>query len=85
MSRDELIQMTRADMALTVGSPEQIIEKILYQHEVLGHCRYMAQIDIGGQPFAKVAAAIELLATEVAPTVRREIRRRESEHRASKE
>jgi probable LLM family oxidoreductase len=78
MSRDELMQMTTADMALAVGSPEQIIEKILYQHEVFGHNRYMAQIDIGGQPFAKVAAAIELLASEVAPVVRREIRRRET-------
>jgi hypothetical protein len=31
----------------------------------------MAQIDIGGQPLTKVAAAIELLATEVSPAVRR--------------
>jgi probable LLM family oxidoreductase len=79
MSRDELSRMTSANMALAVGSPEQVIEKILYQHEALGHSRYMAQIDIGGQPFAKVAAAIELLATEVAPVVRREIRRREED------
>lgn len=85
MSRDELMQMTRANMALAVGSPEQIIEKILYQHKVFGHSRYMAQVDIGGQPFAKVAAAIELLATEVAPVVRREIRRREAENLKSKE
>jgi alkanesulfonate monooxygenase SsuD/methylene tetrahydromethanopterin reductase-like flavin-dependent oxidoreductase (luciferase family) len=79
MSRDELMQMSSPDMALAVGSPEQIIEKILYQHEVLGHSRFLAQIDIGGQPFAKVAAAIELLATKIAPSVRKEIRRRESE------
>jgi probable LLM family oxidoreductase len=85
MSRNELMQMTSSDMALAVGSPEQIIEKILYQYEVLGHNRYMAQIDIGGQPFAKVAAAIELLATEVAPVVRREIRRRVAGARESKE
>jgi hypothetical protein len=84
MSRDELKQMTAADMALAVGSPEQIVEKLLYQHAVFGHCRYMAQIDIGGQPFAKVAEAIELLATEVAPAVRREIRRRQAETRDSK-
>ncbi|MFC5530452.1 LLM class flavin-dependent oxidoreductase [Cohnella yongneupensis] len=84
MSRDELKRMTGADMALAVGSPEQIIEKLLYQHEVFGHCRYMAQIDIGGQPFAKVAEAIELLAKEVAPVVRREIRRRQAGTRDSK-
>jgi hypothetical protein len=35
------------------------------------HDRFMAQIDIGGLPFAKVANAIELLATEVMPAVRK--------------
>jgi len=33
--------------------------------------RFMAQIDLGGIPFPKVAATIELLATQVAPVVRK--------------
>ena len=33
----------------------------------------MAQIDIGGLPYAKVAEVIELLATQVAPVVQREL------------
>jgi hypothetical protein len=45
---------------------------VLYQHELFGHQRFMGQLDIGGMPFAKVAEMIELLATEVAPVVRRE-------------
>jgi hypothetical protein len=32
--------------------------------------RFLAQLDLGGLPFAKVARAIELLATEVLPAVR---------------
>jgi probable LLM family oxidoreductase len=76
ITRDDLRDMTKKNMALTIGSPQQVIEKILYQHEALGHCRYMMQLDIGGQSFTNVATAIELLATEVAPVVRREIRRR---------
>jgi probable LLM family oxidoreductase len=79
MSRSELKQMTRPDTALGIGSPAQLIEKILYQHEVLGNSRYIAQIDIGGQPYDKIAAAIVLIASEVAPVVRREIRKREAE------
>ncbi|SDO12532.1 probable oxidoreductase, LLM family [Paenibacillus sp. yr247] len=67
---------TRPDEGLAVGSPEQLIEKILYQHELFGHHRFVGQIDIGGQPFSRVAKAIELLATEVAPVVRREIKRK---------
>ncbi|KKI89314.1 luciferase [Bacillus sp. SA1-12] len=75
MSRAEFEQLTEADTALFVGSPEQIIEKILRQHELFGHQRFMAQIDIGGIPFKKIAEGIELLATEVAPIVRRETRK----------
>ena len=56
---------------LFVGSPQQIVDKILYEHELFGHQRFLAQVDIGGQPFAQVAQSIELLATEVLPAVRR--------------
>lgn len=72
MSRADFEQMTSPDTALFVGSPQQIIEKILTQHELFGHQRFIAQIDIGGFPFKKVARGIELLANEVAPTVRKE-------------
>lgn len=76
LTRDDLKKMAEPNHALAVGSPQQIIEKILYQHELFGHHRFAAQIDIGGQPLSKIAAAIELLASEVAPAVRREINRK---------
>ncbi len=53
-----------------VGSPQQIIDKILYERELFGHQRFLAQIDIGGMPFANVARVIELFATKVAPVIR---------------
>jgi len=58
--------------AYFVGSPQQIIEKLLYQRHIFGHQRFLAQIDLGGMPYRMVARTIELLATEVAPVVRRE-------------
>ncbi|WEK56418.1 MAG: LLM class flavin-dependent oxidoreductase [Candidatus Cohnella colombiensis] len=73
ISRAEFEQMAGPDTALFVGSPQQIIEKILRQYELFGHQRCMLQLDIGGLPFDKVAKSIELLATEVAPVIRREI------------
>lgn len=72
ISRADFDEMTAPDTALFVGSPQQIIEKILRQYELFGHQRFMVQIDIGGIPFKKVAEGIELLATEVAPVVRKE-------------
>ncbi|MEK4510994.1 LLM class flavin-dependent oxidoreductase [Paenibacillus sp. FSL K6-2524] len=57
--------------ALMVGSPQQIIEKMLYQHELYGHQRFMAQIDFGGVPFDKIAKNIELIATEIMPAIKK--------------
>lgn len=56
--------------ALYVGSPQEIVDKIGRERELFGHDRLIGQIDIGGLPFEKVASAIELLATEVAPKFR---------------
>lgn len=75
MSRTDFDQMTRPETALFVGSSQQVIEKILRQYELFGHQRFIAQMDIGGLPFKKVAENIERLATEVAPVVRRETRK----------
>ena len=58
---------------LLVGSPQQIIEKLLEIHDALGTSRYMAQIGLGGLPFVETARSIELLATEIMPAVNREI------------
>jgi alkanesulfonate monooxygenase SsuD/methylene tetrahydromethanopterin reductase-like flavin-dependent oxidoreductase (luciferase family) len=66
--------MASPNTALFVGSPQQIVEKILHQHELFGHKRFLAQVDIGGLPFNKVAENIELLATEVAPVIKKATR-----------
>jgi probable LLM family oxidoreductase len=62
--------------ALAVGSPQEVIEKILFQHEIFGHQRFLAQISVGTLPHDRVLRAIEILGTEVAPVVREEVARR---------
>lgn len=57
--------------ALMIGSPQQIIEKMLYQYELYGQQRFLAEIDFGGVPFEKIAQNIELIATEILPAVRK--------------
>jgi probable LLM family oxidoreductase len=56
-----------------VGSPDEIIEKILFQHEIFGHDRLLLQLSVGTMPHQKIMHAIELLGTKVAPVVRTEI------------
>ncbi len=59
-----------------VGSPDDIIEKILFQHSIFNHQRLLLQLSVGTMPHDKVMHAIELLGTKVAPVVKQEIARR---------
>lgn len=59
-----------------VGTPDDIVEKILFQHQIFGHQRFMIQLSVGSMPHDKLMHAIELLGTKVAPVVREEIARR---------
>jgi probable LLM family oxidoreductase len=55
--------------AYFVGSPQQVIDKILIQHEWFKHDRFGLQLSVGTLPHAKVMKAIELLGTVVKPAV----------------
>ncbi len=54
-----------------VGSPAEVIEKILFQHEIFRHERLLLQVIGGGMPHAQVMRSIELFGSVVAPAVRR--------------
>lgn len=56
--------------ALLVGDPQQVIEKILFEHQLFGHTRFLGQV-VGTVPHAAVLRSIELLGTVVAPAVRK--------------
>src|SRR5690625_3037753 len=57
--------------ALMVGSTEQIIEKMLYQYELFGMQRFIAQIDFGGVPFEKIMKNIEIIGNEIIPAIKK--------------
>lgn len=62
--------------ALVVGDPQQVAEKILFQHGIFGHQRFLLQLSVGTMPHAHIMRAIELLGSQVAPVVRAEVERR---------
>jgi alkanesulfonate monooxygenase SsuD/methylene tetrahydromethanopterin reductase-like flavin-dependent oxidoreductase (luciferase family) len=59
-----------------VGDPDQVVEKILFQHAIFGHQRLLLQLGVGTIEHKKMLRAVELLGTRVAPVVREEIGRR---------
>jgi probable LLM family oxidoreductase len=69
--------------ALAVGSPEEVAEKILFEHELFANQRYVGQMSVGAVAHRDVLSSIELFGTRVAPIVRAEIERREAVPAAS--
>jgi alkanesulfonate monooxygenase SsuD/methylene tetrahydromethanopterin reductase-like flavin-dependent oxidoreductase (luciferase family) len=57
--------------ALLVGAPEQVIDKILFEHQLFGHSRMLIQFSVGPMAHADIMRSIELFGTVVAPAVRR--------------
>ncbi|MEA2332443.1 MAG: hypothetical protein QOH58_2581 [Thermoleophilaceae bacterium] len=78
MTRQQFESSRSPRGSLVVGSPQEVIEKILFEHELFGHQRFLAQMSVGNLPHRNVMRAIELLGTEVAPVVRDEVARREA-------
>jgi alkanesulfonate monooxygenase SsuD/methylene tetrahydromethanopterin reductase-like flavin-dependent oxidoreductase (luciferase family) len=70
MPREVYDQWIRA--GLLVGSPQEVIDKIMGHRELLGISRYVGQFDVGGMPAGMVNESLEPFATEVAPVVRKE-------------
>jgi alkanesulfonate monooxygenase SsuD/methylene tetrahydromethanopterin reductase-like flavin-dependent oxidoreductase (luciferase family) len=56
--------------ALFVGDPQQVIDKILWEHELFGHQRFLMQMSVGTMPHDRIMQSIELLGSVVAPAVR---------------
>jgi probable LLM family oxidoreductase len=76
MTRSHYMEQCGPRGALMVGSPEAVAEKILFQHTIFRHQRFLLQLSVGPMPHAQVMRAIELFGTKVAPIVRAELSRR---------
>jgi alkanesulfonate monooxygenase SsuD/methylene tetrahydromethanopterin reductase-like flavin-dependent oxidoreductase (luciferase family) len=72
-SREQAEFNYSAEGMVFVGNPEEVADRLIGLHRLLGHSRHFLQMDIGGIPHAEVLRSIELLGTEVAPIVRTEL------------
>ena len=76
--RREFDASIRPKGALFVGSPAEVTDKILANHEIFGNTRFLIQMAIGVMPHAKLMKAIELFGTRVAPEVRKAVGERKA-------
>jgi probable LLM family oxidoreductase len=70
-TREQFEYMRSPAGALLVGSPQQVIDKILYEHELFGNTRFMVQFSVGTLPHHQMMHSIELFGDIVAPAVRK--------------
>jgi alkanesulfonate monooxygenase SsuD/methylene tetrahydromethanopterin reductase-like flavin-dependent oxidoreductase (luciferase family) len=70
MTREQYDASRSLEGANFIGSPEDVIEKILHQHKIFNHDRFLVQFTVGTLPHDKVLRSIELFGTVVAPAVR---------------
>lgn len=73
MTRDRFEASRTLRGANVVGSPQEVVDKILFQHEIFEHDRFLLQMSVGSMPHKKLLHSIELFATEVAPAVNKEL------------
>ena len=73
MAADDACELRRAagtDGALLIGSPDEVVDKILRHAEALGGIsRISFQMNVASLPQAKMMRAIDAIAASVAPTL----------------
>lgn len=73
MRREQFEASASLKGANFVGSPQEIIDKILYQHRLFNHDRFLMKTSIGSFSHKQVMKSIELFGTKVAPVIRKEL------------
>ncbi len=76
LSRQQFENSRSPKGALMVGSIQEVIDKILYEHELFGNTRFLAQASVGNVPHQKIMKSIELFGDRIAPVVRKEINKK---------
>ncbi|HEY0896917.1 MAG TPA: LLM class flavin-dependent oxidoreductase [Sphingobacteriaceae bacterium] len=71
MDREHFEMMRSPEGSLLVGSPQQVIDKMLFEYELFGNTRFLFHMSVGTLPHAKLMRSIELLGTVVAPAVKK--------------
>ena len=74
-TRQQFEAMRSAKGSLLVGSVQEVTEKILYEYELFGHTRFLAQMSVGTLPHAQMMRSIELYGSKVVPAVKKALQK----------
>lgn len=71
LTRQRFDQSRSSRGALMVGSVQEVVDKILFEHELFGNTRFLAQASVGTVPHHLTMKSIELFGTQVVPAVKK--------------
>lgn len=77
MLRNQFEASTSLQGANFVGSPQAVIDKIMYQYELFNHDRFLMKMTIGSFTHKEIMRSIELFGKEVLPVIRKELKTEE--------
>lgn len=74
MSRESFDYSRSKRGALLMGSPQEVVDKLLFEHEIFGYTRFLAQMSMGTLPHHLAMKSIELFGTKVVPEVKKALK-----------
>jgi alkanesulfonate monooxygenase SsuD/methylene tetrahydromethanopterin reductase-like flavin-dependent oxidoreductase (luciferase family) len=75
-TRQQFEAMRSEKGSLLVGSPQEVTDKILYEFELFGNTRFLAQMSVGTLPHHQMMRSIELYGTKVVPEVKKALQQK---------
>ena len=79
LSREHFELSRSPQGALMVGSVQEVVEKMLYEHELFGFTRFLAQASVGTVPHKLTMKSIELFGSKVVPEVKKHLQKKEKD------
>ena len=73
ISKEQFDWMRSSGGSLMVGSVDNVVDKLVYEYELFGFTRFLAQASLGWVPHELTMKSIELFASEVIPRFKKRV------------
>ncbi len=73
ISKEQFDWMRSSEGSLMVGSVDKVVDKLVYEYQIFGFTRFLAQASLGWVPHELTMKSIELFASEVIPRFKKRV------------
>lgn len=80
MTKQQFELMREPEGSLIVGSTKEVADKLIYEYDLFGYDRFLAQIGVGELAHKYIVESIKLYAEQVLPVVKKYIEQKTKQH-----